>query len=92
MPPESWGRLQNRHHSSIRDQETTAMFKMNEATWDRAGRVALGVFCIWLGFISGALVGGAAVVASMVGVIMLLTGLVGFCPLYRVFGLSTCSR
>lgn len=66
------------------------MFKMNEATWDRFGRVALGVFVLWFGLGSGALSGAAAMGLSVVGGVLLVTGIVGFCPLYRVFGLSTC--
>jgi hypothetical protein len=28
---------------------------------------------------------------GLVGAVPLLTGIVGFCPLYRVFGIRTCS-
>lgn len=66
------------------------MFKLNEATWDRSGRVVLGVFVLWFGLASGALSGAAAMGLSVVGGVLLVTGIVGFCPLYRVFGLSTC--
>ncbi len=68
------------------------MFKTNEANWDRSGRIVLGLFFLWLGFASGALMGGAAVAVEVVGAVMLVTGFVGSCPLYRVFGLSTCKR
>jgi hypothetical protein len=33
-------------------------------------------------------VGG--IILLVVGGVMLVTGLVGFCPLYRVFGVNTC--
>lgn len=36
------------------------------------------------------LTGTWAIVAGVVGGIMLITGLMGFCGLYKVFGMSTC--
>jgi len=39
---------------------------------------------------SWVLVGGSGEVAGFIGVIPLVTGLVGFCPLYRLVGLNTC--
>lgn len=47
----------------------------NESTVDRIIRVV-----IWV---------AALVVAFAVGAILVLTGAVGFCPLYRVLGIST---
>lgn len=56
----------------------------NEAGWDRAIRVALG-----LGLLSLTVV-GPQTPYGLLGLVPLVTGLWGFCPLYRVFGLSTC--
>jgi Inner membrane protein YgaP-like, transmembrane domain len=56
----------------------------NEATWDRALRVALG-----LGLLSLVLV-GPQTLWGLVGLIPLATGLAGHCPLYRVCHLATC--
>ena len=56
----------------------------NEAGWDRAVRVLLG-----LGLLSLTVV-GPKTPWGFVGLLPLLTGLAGFCPLYRVFGFSTC--
>ena len=36
-------------------------------------------------------VGGAAHAVGSLGLVPLMTGIVGFCPLYRMVGLSTCS-
>ncbi|MCB9728222.1 MAG: DUF2892 domain-containing protein [Deltaproteobacteria bacterium] len=59
--------------------------KTNEAGWDRAARVALGAGVISLAFI------GPATPWAWLGLVPLLTGLSGWCPLYRVFGVSTCA-
>jgi hypothetical protein len=64
------------------------MFKVNEASWDRIVRVLLGIALLFLG-LGGALTGGLGVIAAIVGVVLLLTGLVGWCPLYALFKLST---
>lgn len=58
--------------------------KTNEAIWDRMIRVVLGLGLLSLVFV------GPQTPWGIVGVVPLLTGLVGFCPLYRLVGLSTC--
>ena len=60
---------------------------VNEAGWDRAFRVALGVVLLILGF--GVLEGTAGVIVGIVAFVPLLTGLSGWCPLYSVFGFRT---
>jgi hypothetical protein len=57
---------------------------VNEAGWDRAVRVIVGI-----GLMSLTVVGPHSL-WGLVGLVPLLTGIVGFCPLYRVFGFSTC--
>lgn len=56
----------------------------NEAGWDRAARVVLGIALLALTVI------GPKTLWGLVGVVPLLTGLIGFCPLYRLVGVSTC--
>jgi hypothetical protein len=56
----------------------------NEGTLDRTIRIVLG-----LGVLSLALVGPKTPL-GYVGAVPLLTGLVGFCPLYKILGISTC--
>ncbi len=60
----------------------------NEGTLDRVVRVVLAVVAAIVGFAVGA---GSAlgIVLLIVAAGLLVTGLVGFCPLYRVLGLST---
>jgi len=64
----------------------------NEGTIDRVSRVLLGLALLagaWfgLGLADGAVIG---VVAAVVAGVLILTGLVGFCPAYRILGLRTC--
>lgn len=58
--------------------------KANEGALDRLIRIALG-----LGFLAMTVI-GPKTWWGLLGLIPLVTGLVGFCPLYRVFGLDTC--
>jgi len=66
------------------------MFKTNEGTVDRAIRVLLGGTLAWLGTMSGAVTGTLATVTLIVGVALVITGITGFCGLYRVLGINTC--
>jgi Inner membrane protein YgaP-like, transmembrane domain len=60
---------------------------INEAPWDRIGRVVLGIVMVWLGL---AVVDGTwGVVLTVVGFIPLVTGIVGWCPLYALFHTGT---
>jgi hypothetical protein len=64
------------------------MFKTNEGTVDRVLRVIVGLALLaWFFFDNGA---GFWHFAKLIGVVPLLTGLVGTCPIYSVLGLSTC--
>ncbi len=64
------------------------MFKVNEANWDRIVRALLGIVLLYLGF-GGVLAGTLGIVVGILGAILLITGLVGFCPLYTLFKFST---
>ncbi len=57
---------------------------MNEGTWDRAARIALGLALLSLAFI------GPQTPWGFIGIVPLVTGVTGFCPLYRLLGVSTC--
>jgi hypothetical protein len=65
--------------------------KQNESNVDRIIRAVAGVALIFLGF-SGALSGGLAVVAGVVGAVSLFTGILGFCPIYAALKLSTLKK
>jgi Inner membrane protein YgaP-like, transmembrane domain len=57
----------------------------NEGTVDRVVRVALGVALLSLTVL------GPKTPWGLVGIVPLATGLFGFCPLYRILGVNTCS-
>ncbi len=59
---------------------------VNENTVDRVIRVIVGVILIALVFV------GPKTPWGWIGLIPLVTGLVGFCPIYKLLGLSTASK
>jgi hypothetical protein len=62
--------------------------KLNESNTDRIIRAVVGIVLLYLGFWGG-LGGGLAIVADIIGVVLLITSAVGFCPLYALLKLST---
>jgi len=62
---------------------------LNECNWDRILRVALGLILIAAGI---AVWGVWGIVLGLVGIIPLLTGIIGWCPLYALFKIQTCKR
>lgn len=57
----------------------------NEGMLDRGIRIAIGLALLALVFV------GPKSWYGIIGVIPLVTGLTGFCPLYRVLGIRTCA-
>ena len=62
---------------------------MNEASWDRALRVVLGLFLLYLGW-TGAVAGTLGWILKIGGFLPLVTGIAGWCALYELFDYSTC--
>ena len=61
----------------------------NESSVDRIIRLVVGIVALVAAFAVGlGSLGG--IILAVVGVVMLVTAAVGFCPLYRVFGMNTC--
>lgn len=58
----------------------------NEGMVDRNLRVLLGIALLAFTVV------GPRTLWGLVGLIPLVTGLVGFCPIYRLFGVSTCEH
>ena len=56
---------------------------LNEGTHDRAIRIVLGLGLLAMVFV------GPHTWLGWLGVVPLLTGVVGFCPLYRLLGVRT---
>ncbi|MCG3174069.1 MAG: hypothetical protein GMKNLPBB_02289 [Myxococcota bacterium] len=61
-----------------------AILPRNEAGWDRAARVILGLGLLSIVFV------GPQTPWGWIGLLPLLTGLLGSCPAYTLFGVSTC--
>lgn len=55
---------------------------------DSVVRIFASVLLLDVGF-SGELAGALAIMAVVFGVILLLTGVVGFCPLYALFSFNS---
>ncbi len=58
----------------------------NEHRIDRGLRVVLGLGLLALAFI------GPKTAWGLIGIVLLVTGLVGSCPAYTLLGLRTCRR
>ncbi|MCR9070042.1 MAG: DUF2892 domain-containing protein [Rhodobacteraceae bacterium] len=56
----------------------------NEGRLDRALRIILGLALIAIVFV------GPQTPVGWIGVVPLVTGLVGMCPLYSLLGINTC--
>jgi hypothetical protein len=65
------------------------IMKKNVGNIDRAVRVLLAAVFITL-FALGKIEGTLGIVLVVLGSVFALTSFVGFCPLYSLFGLSTC--
>ncbi len=61
------------------------LFPQNQATVERVIRVVAGVVLLSLVFV------GPQTLFGLVGLVPLVTGLLGSCPIYTLFGFSTCS-
>jgi hypothetical protein len=65
--------------------------KINEGTLDRIIRVIAGIVLLTLGLLGVA--GGVWMwVVYILGAILLVTGIVGFCPLYALLKLNTAKK
>ena len=63
------------------------MFKTNEGTLDRALRIIVGLALI-VGFFLNR--DGAWSWLYLLGIVPLVTGILGSCPVYSILGISTC--
>ena len=61
-----------------------SFFAVNEHPVERVLRVGLGIALVALAAM------GTIGAWGYIGVVPILTGLLGTCPLYSVFGISTC--
>jgi hypothetical protein len=61
------------------------LFPANEHSLERVVRVVFGLGVLSLVFV------GPQSLWGLLGIVPLATGLLGSCPLYTLFGISTCS-
>ena len=61
----------------------------NESPIDRVIRVVIAVAAVVVAFVVGAS-SVLGIILFVVAAIMLVTAATGFCPLYRLIGVSTC--
>jgi hypothetical protein len=57
----------------------------NEGTIDRTLRILVGLALLSLVFV------GPQTALGWIGLVPLLTGIIGICPVYSIFGIRTCS-
>lgn len=58
--------------------------KTNVGTADRIARIVLGLVLLSLAFV------GPATPWGYIGIVPLVTALIGWCPAYTLFGIRTC--
>lgn len=63
--------------------------RVNEGPIDRIARIAAGTALVAVAVL-GLVAAPLSLVAGAVGAILVVTGATGFCPLYALFGVSTC--
>jgi CHASE2 domain-containing sensor protein len=74
-----------------------AMAFMNEGTWDRVVRILAGValgYAAWTTWPASVMSrpGAVSIAFLAIGAIAFVTGLVGWCPAYALFDVSTKKR
>jgi ATP/ADP translocase len=63
----------------------------NVGTLDRTIRFVLALVLVLL-YTQGVATGAWGIAALVAAVVLLLTGLVRFCPIHRMLGINTCKR
>ncbi len=65
--------------------------KKNMGTIDRVIRIVLAIVVAIL-YMNGSITGTAAIILGIMAVVFILTSLIGFCPLYLPFKISTIKK
>lgn len=65
--------------------------KTNMGTTDKIIRIAVAAAIVGL-YLGNVISGTLAIVGLAVVGIFVLTSLIGFCPLYAIFGMNTCKN
>jgi hypothetical protein len=65
----------------------------NLGSIDRIFRIVLGIVLLAAPFVSGLAIfssSNATIISVIIGIVMVATSAMRFCPLYRIFGIQTC--
>lgn len=65
--------------------------KTNMGTTDKIIRVVLAIIFAVLYF-TGTVSGTPGIILLILGIVFLTTSTISFCPLYGLFGISTCAK
>ena len=65
--------------------------KKNMGSYDKLIRLSVAIVLIIL-YYNGVLAGTLGIVALVIALIFTVTSLIGFCPLYSIFGIKTCKK
>ena len=65
--------------------------KKNMGTIDRIIRILLAIVVIIL-YITGSITGFAAIILGILAIVFIITSMIGFCPLYLPFKISTIKK
>ena len=65
--------------------------KKNMGTIDRVIRILLAIVVIIL-YITGSITGFAAIILGILAIVFIITSMIGFCPLYLPFKISTIGK
>lgn len=66
---------------------------LNIGSLDRILRIVLGLILIVAPFVSGLALfdsGMGTLISVIIGIVLVGTAAIRFCPLYRIFGIRTC--
>ena len=62
----------------------------NVGSTDKVLRIVVGIVLVALAFLKlGGISSAGGIVAVVAGAVLILTAVVNFCPIYRIFGLRT---
>ncbi len=66
------------------------MFKRNESAADRIVRAIVGIILVLIAIYEVGAATVLGIILIIVGVVLIITAITGFCLLYTVLGISTC--
>jgi len=70
------------------------MFTPNEGMVDRIVRAVVGVILLWAGLwpLAGLQAAVLGIIVALIGLILVITAITGFCLIYRLLGISTLKK